>query len=89
MAFDLQKLSLVTQQGAGLKNIWTYESADDAIADINTSGYFDDASDRLAVGDKIFVSDSAGVETIVYVASNASGVVDVTDGTTLAATDTD
>ena len=38
--------------------IWTYTSAD-AIATVNTSGYFDSASSLLKVGDIIFVYDSA------------------------------
>ena len=48
MAFDLQKLSLITQNGGGFTNHWTYQSADDAIAAINTAGYMNNASDRLS-----------------------------------------
>ena len=70
-------------------SMYTYTSAD-AIADVNTAGYFNDLSDTLAVGDIIFVHDSATPTlSIVMVASNASGVVDVTDGTVIAMTDTD
>jgi len=70
-------------------SMYTYTSAD-AIADVNTAGYFNDLSDTLAVGDVIFVHDSATPTlSIVMVASNASGVVDVTDGTAIAMTDTD
>ena len=70
-------------------SMYTYTSAD-AIADVNTAGYFNDLSDTLAVGDIIFVHDSATPTlSIVMVASNTSGVVDVTDGTTIAMTDTD
>jgi hypothetical protein len=69
--------------------MYTYTSAD-AIATVNTAGYFNDLSDTLAVGDVIFVHDSATpTMSIVMVASNASGVVDVTDGTAVAMTDTD
>jgi len=69
--------------------IWTYSSAD-AIATVNTSGYFNDASSLLKVGDIIFVYDSATPSmNIVYVLSNASGVVDVSDGLAVTATDTD
>ena len=39
-------------------SMYTYTSAD-AIATVNTSGYFNDLSDTLAVGDIIFVHDSA------------------------------
>lgn len=70
-------------------SMYTYTSAD-AIADVNTAGYFNDLSDTLAVGDIIFVHDSATpTMSIVMVASNASGVVDVTDGTAISMTDTD
>jgi hypothetical protein len=64
----------------------------DAIADVNTSGYFNTLSDTLEVGDIIHCVTSTGstaVVTLVYVVSNSGGVVDVTDGTTLAATDSD
>ncbi len=72
-------------------SIYSYSTAD-TIATVNTEGYFNDLSDTLAVGDVIFVRSSTGgtqVLTIVYVLSNASGVVDVNDGTTLANTDGD
>jgi hypothetical protein len=70
-------------------SMYTYTSAD-AIATVNTSGYFNDLSDTLAVGDIIFVHDSATpTMSIVMVASNASGVVDLTDGTAISMTDSD
>ena len=69
--------------------MWTYTSAD-AIATVNTAGYFNDASSMLAVGDLIAVYDSnTPTMSFVMVASNASGVVDATDGTTVAMTDSD
>ena len=69
--------------------IWTYTSAD-AIATVNTTGYFNDASSLLKVGDIIYVYDSATpTMSITFVVSNASGVVDITDGLTVTATDTD
>jgi len=69
--------------------IWTYTSAD-AIATVNTAAYFNDASSLLKVGDIIFVYDSATPSmNIVYVLSNAAGVVDVSDGLAVTATDTD
>lgn len=70
-------------------SMYTYTSAD-AIATVNTAGYFNDLSDTLSVGDIIFVHDSATpTMSIVMVASNAAGVVDVTDGTAISMTDTD
>ena len=64
----------------------------DAIADVNTEGYFNSLSDTLEVGDVIHCVTSTGstaVVSLVYVLSNASGVVDVSDGTVLANTDSD
>ena len=57
-------------------SMYTYTSAD-AIAAVNTAGYFNDLSDTVAVGDVIFVHESATpTMSIVVVLSNASGVVD-------------
>lgn len=64
----------------------------DAIADVNTAGYFNSLANTLEVGDVIHCVTSTGttaVVSLVYVLSNASGVVDVSDGTVLANTDTD
>ena len=90
MAFATSGFNVIGAAKSGnAPSIYTYTSAD-AIADVNTSGYFNDLSDTLAVGDIIFVHDSATpTMSIVMVASNAAGVVDVTDGTTIAMTDTD
>ena len=71
--------------------IYTYTTAD-AIADVNTSGYFNSASSLLKVGDIIFCFTSTGgtaVMSAVWVNSNSGGVVDVTDGLTVTATDSD
>jgi hypothetical protein len=69
--------------------MWTYTSAD-TIATVNSAGYFNDMTNELSVGDVIFVHDSnTPTMSIVMVASNASSVVDVTDGTTVAMTDSD
>ena len=64
----------------------------DTVATLNSSGYFNDVSTEVAVGDMIFANTSTGstlVATLLYVLSNASGVVDVNNGTTLANTDGD
>ena len=85
----LVRLSTAANSGAPV--LWGYSTADTA-ADVNTQGYFNDESADLGVGDIIFANTSTGgtlVATIFYVLSNASGVVDVNDGTTLANTDTD
>lgn len=71
--------------------IHSYTTAD-TIATVNTSGYFNNISVHLAVGDLIYCWTSSGgtpVAVLTQVLSNAAGVVDVADGTVLAATDTD
>lgn len=92
MAFSITGLNSVSPNKRGnAPSIYAYKTTD-SIADVNTSGYFDDLSDTLEVGDLIYCVTSTGttaVATLVYVLSNASGVVDVNDGTTLANTDTD
>ena len=88
MAFDRAGLYQVGPGGSGPR-MWIY-STEDAIADVNTSGYFNDASTELGVRDVIWVLDTATPTTnIVSVLTNASGVVDVSDGTAIAETDTD
>tara|TARA_R100001510_G_C7551436_1_gene135078 strand:+ start:115 stop:399 length:285 start_codon:yes stop_codon:yes gene_type:complete len=58
----------------------------EAHTDVDASGYFNDLSDTLAVGDMIIVHGSTGgtrTITMHIVVSNASGVVDVSDGTVI------
>lgn len=72
-------------------SIHTYTTTD-AIADCNTEGYFNDISDILSAGDLLYLQTSTGttrVATLAQVLTNAAGVVDIADGTTLAATDND
>jgi len=90
MAFSSAGWNVIGAAKSGnAPSIYTYTSVD-AIADVNTSGYFNDLSDTVAVGDIIFVHDSnTPTMSIVMVASNASGVVDVTDGTAISMTDSD
>tara|TARA_R100000458_G_C8278337_1_gene254376 strand:+ start:5348 stop:5581 length:234 start_codon:yes stop_codon:yes gene_type:complete len=69
--------------------LWHYKTTD-AIATVNSSGYFDNASTQLGVRDVILVSDTnTPTMSWVIVLSNASGVVDVSDGTAIAETDGD
>ena len=59
---------------------------------VNTIYYFNDVSSEVSVGDVIISVTSTGGtlrSSIHTVASNASSVVDVTDGTTIAQTDSD
>lgn len=90
MAFATSGFHTVAASKRGnAPSMYTYTSAD-AIATVNTAGYFNDLSDTLAVGDIIFVHDSATpTMSIVVVLSNASGVVDVSDGTAISVADAD
>ena len=92
MAYSATGFSTISASKKGNSvSLYAYSTAD-AIGDVNTSGYFNALADTLAVGDIIFTrtsTDGTIALSIVYVASNASGVVDVTDGLTITATDTD
>jgi hypothetical protein len=91
MALNLANLAVVAQNGTDLPRIFIYKTPD-ALADVNTAGYFNGASKILRVLDviKLFTSvDGTPVVSESYVNANASGVVDITDGAVLAATDTD
>ena len=65
----------------------------DAQTAVRAAGYFNDLSDTLNVGDMIIVHGSTGgtrTVTMHIVVSNAGGIVDVGDATTIGAvTDTD
>ena len=62
----------------------------DTLADMNTSGYFNDAHSVLKVGDLVYLWDaSVPTASLAVVLSNASGVVDISDGTAIAVTDAD
>ncbi len=75
--------------GASNGNLWWYSTAD-AIATVNSAGYFNEAANMLAVRDVIIVSDTnAPTTSFVSVLSNTGSVVDVSDGTAIAETDSD
>ena len=75
--------------GGNAPRLWMY-STTDPIATVNTSGYFNSATDLLQVRDVIIVCDTNAPTThFVNVLSNASSVVDVSDGTVIVETDTD
>tara|TARA_R100001163_G_scaffold30902_3_gene24260 strand:+ start:2209 stop:2490 length:282 start_codon:yes stop_codon:yes gene_type:complete len=71
--------------------MWTYTSTDAKTA-IDAAGYFNNVSDEVTVGDIIYSwASTGGTATASWhvVVSNASGVVDVGDGVTIAVTDSD
>ncbi len=58
----------------------------DAHTDVDGAGYFNDVSDDVAVGDMVMVRGNTGgtaTLTMHIVVSNASGVVDVSNGTVI------
>jgi hypothetical protein len=93
MAYSKDNLQPIGGQAkaGNAPQMWSYTApGTDAIADINTEGYFNNASDVLKVGDLVYIWDSSvPTATLSVVLSNASGVVDISDGTTVAVTDSD
>lgn len=82
---------LVSQAIVGGKTFY-YESAD-AIATVNTSGYFTNGYNLgLRVGDTVIVRDTATPTTslcTVMAASSTTGIADVSDGTAISQTNSD
>ena len=71
--------------------LFTYTTTD-AVGTVDGAGYFNDVSGLLKVGDIIYVHASTGgtrTFSLHPVVSNASGVVDIGDGTAISATDSD
>jgi hypothetical protein len=93
MAYNVAGLQPIGGQSkaGSAPQIWSYTS-EDAKTAIDAAGYFNDASDVLKVGDLIYIyASTAGTATfsLTPVVSNASGVVDIGDGTAISATDSD
>ena len=75
--------------GASGAALWMYRTAD-AIATINSAGYFNDAAAMLNIRDLIIVQDTNVPTTnFVTVLTNTGSVVDVSDGTVVVETDGD
>ena len=87
MAYSASGLARIGGDSNG--SLWMYTSAD-AIATVNTSGYFNSAANMLAVRDLVIVCDT-NVPTTNFctVLSNTGTVVDISDGTAVAETDGD
>ena len=93
MAYDVAGLQPIGGQSkaGSAPQMWSYTSTDAKTA-IDAEGYFNSASDVLNVGDLIYVHASTGgtrTYSLHPVVSNASGVVDIGDGTAISATDSD
>jgi hypothetical protein len=90
MAYSATGFVTVCASKAGnAPSMYLYKTSDTQ-ATVNTSGYFNDLSSVLSVGDILFVYDTTTPSLVLtYVNSNSSGVVDIVDGTTVSATDSD
>ena len=87
MAYAASGLARIGGDSNG--SLWMYTSAD-AIATVNSEGYFNSAANMLAVRDLIIVCDTNTPTTnFVNVLSNTGTVVDVSDGTAVVETDGD
>ncbi len=89
MAFNSKDLSVLAY--ANGFTLWHYTSVDPAI-DVDTSGYFNDASDIVRVGDMILANtdtDGTPASGIFLINANAAGVVDAADMTAVGNADTD
>ncbi len=87
MAYAASGLARIGGDSNG--SLWMYTSAD-AIATVNTEGYFNSAANMLAVRDLIIVCDTNVPTTnFVNVLSNTGTVVDVSNGTAVVETDGD
>jgi len=87
MAYVSKDLSVLAY--ANGFTLWHYTTLDLATV-VDTTGYFNDASDMLRVGDIVVANvDTAGTPGggMFLVNANATGIVDVADMTQIGATD--
>lgn len=90
MAFSSTGWVTVCAAKAGnAPSMYLYKTADTQ-ATVNTADYFLSLKDTLKVGDIIFVYDTTTPSLVLtYVNAVTSTTVDIADGTTVSATDTD
>jgi hypothetical protein len=90
MAFSSTGWVTVCAAKAGnAPSMYLYKTADTQ-ATVNTLDYFLSLKDTLKVGDIIFVYDTTTPSLVLtYVNAVSSTAVDIADGTTVSATDTD
>jgi hypothetical protein len=90
MAFSATGLVTVCAAKAGnAPSMYLYKTTDTQ-ATVNTADYFLSLKDTLKVGDIIFVYDATTPSLVLtYVNAVSSTAVDIADGTTVSATDTD
>ena len=88
MAYSASGLTRVGGDSNG--SLWMYRSAD-AIATVRASGYFNSAANMLGVRDIDHIENDTNTPTahLCIGTSNTGTVVDCSDGTAIAETDTD
>tara|TARA_R100001510_G_scaffold32633_1_gene29103 strand:- start:605 stop:874 length:270 start_codon:yes stop_codon:yes gene_type:complete len=89
MAYSASGLTRLSG-GSGV-NLWHYTTTD-TIATVNSAGYFNDAIGMIRSLDVIIAVTSTGgtpVVTLVYAKDVSASAIDVTDGLTVTATDSD
>jgi len=87
MAFSSKDLSVLAY--ANGFTLWHYTTVDLA-ADVDTSGYFDTATDMVRVSDMVLAhvdTDGTPASGIYLINANAAGVVDAADLTSVGSTD--
>jgi hypothetical protein len=76
MAFDSNKIARIgSSQTTQIPTIWQYISSSDTINTISADGYFNEIIDRLQIGDRIFIVDSANKSAGLIVQSFLGGTV--------------
>ena len=91
MAFSADGFVTIAATKAGnAPSIYSYKTADTQ-ATVNTAGYFNSIATLLKVGDILFIYDTTTPSLVLTYVNQvtAAGVVDIADGTTVSATDTD
>jgi hypothetical protein len=90
MAYSATGLVTVCASKAGNSpSMYLYKTADTQ-ATVNNAGYFASLKDMLVVGDILFIYDTTTPSLVLtYVNQVTSTSVDIADGTTVSATDTD
>lgn len=76
MAYSRKKLSGNLGAGSGAPKLFTYGDADSTKAQIAASGYFNDATDVVGLGDFILAAGSDG--SVVLAVTSATGAATVT-----------
>jgi hypothetical protein len=96
MAFTIDTLKRLGPQNSGAPSVWTYATAD-ALTATDAAGYFNNAADRLQVGDWILVSSTStyGIQIVnansrdLTASPPVEGVVDVANALAAGTIDSD